>query len=72
LLFEHVNGKEVPDPLFHFGFLMFHNAKALIKVQSWPFFCLSKLKGANEAQLWNNIFVWAQEKLNIADGKIRG
>jgi malate synthase len=69
LLFEQVNGKEVPGPLFDFGFLMFHNAKALVKVQSGPFFYLSKIEGANEAQLWNNIFVWAQEKLNIANGK---
>jgi malate synthase len=48
---------------------MFHNAKALVKVQSGPFFHLFKIEGAKEAQLWNQIFVWTQEKLNIANGK---
>jgi malate synthase len=48
---------------------MFHNAQALVQAQSGPFFYLSKVEGANEAQLWNRIFVWAQEKLNIPHGK---
>ncbi|XP_069679393.1 malate synthase-like [Periplaneta americana] len=66
-----VNGKEVPGPLFDFGLLMFHNAQALFKAQSGPFFYLSKVEGVNEAQLWNQIFVWAQEKLSIPHGTIK-
>jgi malate synthase len=48
---------------------MLHNDQSLVLAQSGPFFYLSKVEGANEAQLWNHIFVWAQEKLFIPQGK---
>ncbi|GLH01927.1 Malate synthase, glyoxysomal [Gryllus bimaculatus] len=66
-----VNGKEVPGPLFDFGVLVFHNAHELFKEGSGPFFYLSKLEGADEAELWNDIFVWAQQKLQIPYGTIK-
>lgn len=66
-----VDGKEVPGPLFDFGLLMFHCASRLLAAESGPFFYLSKLEGANEARVWNNIFCWAQEKLDIPQGTIK-
>ncbi|KAJ9573471.1 hypothetical protein L9F63_009131 [Diploptera punctata] len=66
-----VNGKEVAGPLFDFGLLMYHNAQCLFQAHSGPFFYLSKVEGANEAQLWNDIFIWAQEKLGIPQGTIK-
>lgn len=66
-----VDGKEVPGPLFDFGLLMFHCASRLVAAQSGPFFYLSKLEGANEARVWNNIFCWTQDKLNIPQGTIK-
>ncbi|KAK8725886.1 hypothetical protein OTU49_010538 [Cherax quadricarinatus] len=66
-----VDGKEVPGPLFDFGLLMFHCASRLLTAKSGPFFYLSKLEGANEARVWNNIFCWTQEKLNIPQGSIK-
>ncbi|XP_063586705.1 malate synthase-like [Penaeus indicus] len=66
-----VDGKEVPGPLFDFGLLMYHCAAHLVAKESGPFFYLSKLEGANEAKLWNEIFCWAQEKLGIPHGTIK-
>ncbi|XP_076055662.1 malate synthase-like isoform X2 [Oratosquilla oratoria] len=66
-----VAGKKVPGPLFDFGMLMFHCSKKLIAAESGPFFYLSKLEGSSEAQLWNNIFVWAQNELGIPHGTIK-
>ncbi|CAL4076363.1 unnamed protein product [Meganyctiphanes norvegica] len=66
-----VNGKAVPGPLFDYGLLMFHCSQQLVSAESGPFFYLSKLEGANEAQLWNNIFIWTQNKLKIPQGTIK-
>lgn len=54
-----------------FAILMYHNANILINCESGPFFYLSKLEGANEAKLWNDIFVWTQTKLNIPQRTIK-
>ncbi|XP_012267964.2 malate synthase-like [Athalia rosae] len=66
-----INGKEVPGPLLDFGLLAFHNAKILFECESGPYFYLSKLEGASEAKLWNDIFVWTQFRLRIPHGTIK-
>ncbi|XP_019634434.1 PREDICTED: uncharacterized protein LOC109477554 [Branchiostoma belcheri] len=66
-----VNGKEVPGPLFDFALLMFHNAHLLIDRDSGPFFYLSKLEGASEARLWNKVFIWTQDNLDIRIGTVK-
>lgn len=66
-----IKGKEVPGPLVDFALLMFHNAKIMHDFGAGPYFYLSKLEGASEAKLWNEIFVWSQEKLNIPHGTIK-
>ncbi|RXM32212.1 Malate synthase, glyoxysomal [Acipenser ruthenus] len=58
-----VNGKEVLGPLFDFGLLMYHNGKLLVENKSGPFFYLSKVESYLEARLWNNIFIWTEQKL---------
>lgn len=50
---------------------MYHNAKILALKNSGPFFYLSKVEGADEAKLWNDIFTWSQEKLGIPYGTIK-
>lgn len=50
---------------------MYHNAKKLHEANSGPYFYLSKLEGAGEAKLWNNIFIWAQHQLGIPQGTIK-
>lgn len=66
-----INGKKVPGPIFDFGLLMFHNANILAQSDSGPFFYLSKLEGASEAKLWNEIFTYTQWKLKIPHGTIK-
>lgn len=50
---------------------MFHNGKKLQEASSGPYFYLSKLEGASEAELWNKIFVWAQRELGLPQGTIK-
>ena len=68
LVLMKINGREVPGPLIDFGVLMFHNAQILAKLDSGPFFYLSKVESALEASLWNDIFTWAEEKLSLQFG----
>ncbi|KAJ8720988.1 hypothetical protein PYW08_006453 [Mythimna loreyi] len=66
-----IDGKEAIGPLVDFAILMYHNAKTLYEANSGPYFYLSKLEGASEAQLWNDIFVWAQTELGLPQGTIK-
>ncbi|KAM4733026.1 malate synthase-like [Anableps anableps] len=66
-----VEGKEAPGPLFDFGLLMYHCGRTLLEHQSGPFFYLSKVESLMEARLWNNIFVWTQQKLGLPLGSIK-
>ncbi|XP_059046737.1 malate synthase-like [Achroia grisella] len=66
-----IDGKEAIGALVDFGILMYHNAKKLHEANSGPYFYLSKLEGASEAKLWNDIFIWSQEALGIPQGTIK-
>ncbi|KPJ18853.1 Malate synthase, glyoxysomal [Papilio machaon] len=66
-----IEGKEAIGPLVDFGILMYHNAKKLYEANSGPYFYLSKLEGSTEAKLWNDIFVWTQNELNLPYGTIK-
>lgn len=50
---------------------MYHNARKLYEANSGPYFYLSKLEGSEEAKLWNDIFVWSQEQLDLPQGTIK-
>jgi malate synthase len=64
---EHVlvDGKAVSGSLFDFGLYFFHNAKKALAAGSGPYFYLPKLETHREARLWNEVFVFAQEKLGL-------
>ncbi len=66
-----LDGKPVPGALFDFGLYFFHNAKALLQKGSGPYFYLPKLESHTEAQLWNDVFVFAQERLDVPRGTIK-
>ncbi|CAH1634817.1 unnamed protein product [Spodoptera littoralis] len=66
-----IEGKEAIGPLVDFAVLMYHNGKLLYEANSGPYFYLSKLEGATEASLWNEIFVWAQNELGLPLGTIK-
>ncbi|MFN5926538.1 MAG: malate synthase, partial [Roseiflexaceae bacterium] len=65
------NSKPISGGIFDFGLYFFHNAHELIARGSGPYFYLPKLQNHREARLWNDIFVYAQDCLNIAQGTIR-
>ncbi len=64
-------GKAVPASLVDFGLFFFHNALALLKSGSGPYFYLPKLQSHLEARLWNDVFVAAQKALEIPRGSIK-
>ncbi|HKY87554.1 MAG TPA: hypothetical protein VJL90_12395, partial [Pseudorhodoplanes sp.] len=73
LLEEHltVDGEPISAALFDFGLAFFHNAQSQIAAGTGPYFYLPKLETHQEARLWNEVFVFAQERLGIANGTIR-
>jgi malate synthase len=66
-----VDGKPVSGSLFDFGLFFFHNAKELIARGSGPYFYLPKMESHLEARLWNDVFVFSQEELQIPRGTVR-
>ncbi len=66
-----VDGKPIPGALFDFGLFFFHNAHTLIAKGSGPYFYLPKLEHYEEARLWNDIFLFAQEALGLPVGTIK-
>jgi malate synthase len=73
LVEEHltVDGEPVSGALFDFGLYFFHNAKKQIAAGTAPYFYLPKLETAEEARLWNEVFVFAQERLGMPNGSIK-
>lgn len=57
--------------LFDFGLYFYHNAKTLLKNGSGPYFYLPKIESHLEAKLWNDVFVFAQQYINIPQGSIK-
>ena len=67
----HIDGKPISGSFFDFGLYFFHNAKEAIERGTGPYFYLPKLESHLEARLWNDIFVFAQEKLGIPQGTVK-
>ncbi|MBT8247704.1 MAG: malate synthase A [Acidimicrobiia bacterium] len=73
-LVEHhitVDGEPISASLLDFGLYLFHNARYLLDNGSGPYFYLPKLESHLEARLWNDVFVAAQEELDIPVGSIK-
>ena len=66
-----VDGRPVSAALFDFGLYFYHNARQLVDNGSGPYFYLAKLENHQEARLWNDAFVLAQEALGLPKGTIR-
>ena len=66
-----VSGNEISASLFDFGLFFFHNAKMLIEKGTGPYFYLPKLESHLEARLWNEVFNFSQDELDIPRGTIR-
>jgi len=66
-----VDGEPVAGAFFDFGLYFFHNAHELIARGSGPYFYLPKMQSHLEARLWNDVFIFAQERLGVPRGSIR-
>ncbi|HWY45567.1 MAG TPA: malate synthase A [Candidatus Sulfotelmatobacter sp.] len=66
-----VDGQAMSGSLFDFGLYFFHNAKALLDSGSGPYFYLPKMESHKEARLWNDVFIFAQDALEVPQGSIR-
>lgn len=65
------DGEEMSGSLFDFGLYFFHNVKQLLANGTGPYFYLPKMESHLEARLWNDVFVFAQNELGIAQGTIK-
>ena len=66
-----IDGRPISASLLDFGLYLFHNAKRLLRKGSGPYFYLPKLESHLEARLWNDVFAYAQNALEIPRGTIR-
>jgi len=60
-----VDGAPVVGAFVDFGLYFFHNAQELLKRGSGPYFYLPKTESHLEARLWNDVFIFAQQRLGI-------
>jgi malate synthase len=66
-----VDGAPVSGSLFDFGLYLFHNGRRLLDRGSGPYLYLPKLESHLEARLWNDVFVFAEEELDLPPGSIK-
>jgi malate synthase len=66
-----LDGSPISASLFDFGLFFFHNARELLDRGSGPYFYLPKMESHLEARLWNDVFNYAQDELQIPRGSIR-
>jgi malate synthase len=66
-----VDGSPISASLFDFGMTFVHNAREQLARGSGPYFYLAKLESHLEATLWNDVFVAAQEALDVPLGSVR-
>jgi malate synthase len=66
-----LDGRPVSASLFDFGVFFFHNARRLVARGSAPYFYLPKMESHLEARLWSDVFLAAQEGLQLPSGTIR-
>ena len=73
LLEKHVelDGIPVAASFFDFGVYLQRNAERLLERGSGPYFYLPKLESHHEARLWNDVFVFSQERLGLPVGTIK-
>ena len=66
-----LNGKPIAGAFVDFGLYLFHGHAELLKRGSGPYYYLPKLEGHREARLWNEVFAFAEQKLDMRHGTIK-
>jgi malate synthase len=66
-----IDGQAASASLVDFGLFIVHNGQRLLRRGSGPYLYLPKLEGHAEARLWNDVFLAAEDWLNLPRGSIR-
>jgi len=66
-----VGGEVVAGALFDFALYLWHNARPALTKGSGPYFYLPKLESREEAELWSDVFAFAESKLRLERGTIK-
>ena len=66
-----IDGSPAPASLIDFGLTVFHTAEAALARESGCYFYLPKLESHLEARLWNDVFCFTEDFMNIPQGTIR-
>ncbi|HEX6302022.1 MAG TPA: malate synthase A [Acidimicrobiia bacterium] len=66
-----VDGRPMSASLFDLGLYMFHGGRAALANGTAPFVYLPKLESHLEARLWNDVFIWVQDQLEIERGTVK-
>jgi malate synthase len=66
-----VDGEPIAAALVDFGLYFLHCAADLLERGSGPYYYLPKMEDSAEAQLWDDVFRFAQEALGVPHGSIR-
>jgi malate synthase len=66
-----VDGQAISGSIFDFALFFYHNARELLARGSGPYFYLPKLESHLEARLWDDIFIDAQQALDLPRGTIK-
>ena len=66
-----VDGMPISGSLFDFGLYFLHNARAQIDQGTGPYFYLPKIETHLEAQLWSDVFKFAEAALGMPVGTIK-
>jgi malate synthase len=66
-----LSGHPVSASFFDFGLYLFHSAQSLKAKKSGPYYYLPKLESYEEAALWNDVIVQAEDALGLERGTVR-
>jgi malate synthase len=66
-----VAGRPAVGALVDFGLHVWHNGAHLASTWGGPFYYLPKTESHLEARLWDDVFTFAEERLDLAHGTIR-
>jgi malate synthase len=66
-----VDGQPVAGSFADFGLYFFHNARRILDKGAGPYFYLPKIESHQEAKLWDDMFVHAQEAFDLPAGTIK-
>ena len=66
-----IDGKPVSGAFLDFALYTFHNAKLRLENNIGTYFYIPKLENSHESQLWDDIFTFSEDELDLPRGTLR-